>query len=401
LYFSEKIHFDILSCFEVSSMRTRADVVVVGGGIIGVAVAFYLAQRKYGQIIVVEMAPFLGSGSTAKAAGGIRAQFSTRTNIEMSMLSEKLFCSFKEDTGSEALFDQVGYLFAVSDDSDVVTFTKQYELQRSLGLNVQLLKPSDIPTYAPHIRIDDIKLATFCKDDGLGDPSEFLRGYERAIRDRGVDIEMECEVTGFGKNGNKISSVRTSQGEIHTPLVINCAGAWSGLIGELAGADVKVEPFKRQCVTTGELDFVKPFFPMVVDVKSGLYFHKESKGLLLGWADKDMKSSFDVSIEPDYTDTIIEKALDRIPQLETAEIANQWAGLYETTPDHQAIIGWDAEVGGLFHVTGFSGHGFMHAPAAGVVTAEMVAGEKPTIDVSPLSPARFALGVEAHETNVI
>ena len=382
-------------------MRSRADVVVVGGGIIGVAVAFYLAKRKYGQIVIVEREPFLGAGSTSKAAGGIRAQFSTKANIEMSMLSEKLFCQFKDDTGSDALYDQVGYLFAISDDADVATYTKQYELQRSLGLNVQLLKPEEIPTYAPHIRIDDIKLATFCHDDGLGDPSEFLRGYERADRDMGVDIEMECEITGLKKNGEKISDVRTSKGDISTPLVINCAGAWSAVIAKMAGADIKVEPYKRQCVTTGELDFVKPFFPMVVDVKSGLYFHKESKGLLLGWADKGMKSSFDVSIEPDYTDTIIEKALDRIPQLETAEIANQWAGLYETTPDHQAIIGWDTDVRGLFHVTGFSGHGFMHAPAAGVVTAEIVSGLKPTIDISSLGPERFAHGLAHHETNVI
>ncbi len=382
-------------------MRTKADAVVIGGGIIGVAVAFYLAKKKFGQVVLVEKEPFTGAGSTTKAAGGIRAQFATKSNIEMSMLSEKMFANFKEETGSDALFDQVGYLFLLSDDADVKTFTKHYELQKSLGLNVQLLKPSEIPQYAPHVRLDDIQLGTFCKDDGLGDPSEFLRGYESAIRKMGVDVELECNVTGFGKSGDKITSVRTSKGEIQTPMVINCAGAWAGEIGKLAGADVQVEPIKRMCVTTGELDFVQPFFPMVVDVKSGLYFHKESKGLLLGWADKSVKPGFDVSTDPDYVDTIIEKALDRIPQLETAEIANQWAGLYETTPDHQAIIGYDEKIGGIFHVTGFSGHGFMHAPAAGLVTAEIMCGQKPCIDISPLSPTRFANADVTHETNVI
>jgi sarcosine oxidase subunit beta len=382
-------------------MRTKADAVVIGGGIIGVAVAFYLAKKKFGQVVLVEKEPFTGAGSTTKAAGGIRAQFATKSNIEMSMLSEKMFVNFKEETGSDALFDQVGYLFLLSDDADVKSFTKHYELQRSLGLNVQLLKPSEIPQYAPHVRLDDIQLGTFCKDDGLGDPSEFLRGYESAIRKMGVDVELECIVTGFGKSGDKITSVRTSKGEIQTPMVINCAGAWAGEIGKLAGADVQVEPIKRMCVTTGELDFVQPFFPMVVDVKSGLYFHKESKGLLLGWADKSVKPGFDVSTDPDYVDTIIEKALDRIPQLETAEIANQWAGLYETTPDHQAIIGFDEKISGIFHVTGFSGHGFMHAPAAGLVTAEIMCGQKPCIDISPLSPARFANADVTHETNVI
>ncbi|RME23585.1 MAG: FAD-binding oxidoreductase, partial [Candidatus Zixiibacteriota bacterium] len=160
-------------------------------------------------------------------------------------------------------------------------------------------------------------------------------------------------------------------------------------------------PYPRQCVTTGELDWVKPFFPMVVDVSSGLYFHKESKGLLLGWADKAAESTFDTSINPDYTDTILEKALDRIPQIETAEIANQWAGLYETTPDHHAIIGWAPEVEGLFHVTGFSGHGFMQAPAAGLIAARLLVGKEPPFDISALSPQRFAKGALVEEATVI
>jgi sarcosine oxidase subunit beta len=169
----------------------------------------------------------------------------------------------------------------------------------------------------------------------------------------------------------------------------------------MVGADIKVEPIRRQIVTTGELDLVQPSFPMVVDVKSGLYFHKESKGLLLGWADPDVEPSFDISIDPDYTDAIVEKALERIPILETAEIANQWAGLYETTPDHLAIIGWEPSVKGMFICAGFSGHGFMHAPAAGLITTEILMGKDPSIDISPLSPKRFVKGATVSETNVI
>lgn len=382
-------------------MRTRADAVVIGGGIIGVAVAFYLARQKYGQIVVVEKEPFLGAGSTCKAAGGIRAQFSNAVNIQMSMLSEQCFVRFKEEVGYEALYDQVGYLFLMTSDEEVKEFTAHHALQRSLGLNAVLLKPEDIPQYAPHVRLDDVKLGTFCKDDGLGDPNEFLSGYEHAIRDMGVEIAMETAVTGFAMNGRKITGVKTTKGDIATPLVINAAGAWAGEIGKMAGADIKVLPYRRQIVTTGELDFIKPYFPMVVDVASGLYCHKESKGMLLGWADKNVKPSFDVSIDPDYTDAILERALDRIPQLETAEIANKWAGLYETTPDHRAIIGWEPSVEGMFLVTGFSGHGFMHAPAAGIVTAEMVAGKKPSFDIQSLSPERFGQGAMVEETNVI
>lgn len=382
-------------------MRSRADVVIIGGGIIGAAVAYYLASRKYGQVVLVEREPFVGAGSTSKAAGGIRAQFSSRVNIEMSMFSEDAFCRFEQETGAHALFDQVGYLFLLSDDADVAAYEKHFELQRSLGLDVRLMTPEEIPSVAPHVRLDDIRFGTFCPRDGLGDPNEFLSGYIQASRRLGVDIELEAPVTGFAKTNGKLTGVTTPRGQISTPLVINCAGPWSGELARMAGTDLPVLPYRRQCVTTGELDFVKPFFPMIVDVKSGLYSHKESKGLLLGWADKAQPVSFDVSIDPDYTDRILELGLDRMPQLETAEIANKWAGLYETTPDHHAIIGWDPKVEGLFHVTGFSGHGFMHAPAAGLVTAESVAGQQPSIDISPLSPTRFGAGVIAHETNVI
>ncbi|MFZ5979569.1 MAG: NAD(P)/FAD-dependent oxidoreductase [Candidatus Zixiibacteriota bacterium] len=382
-------------------MRKNADAVIIGGGIIGIAAAFYLAREKYGNIVVLEKETFLGSGSTSKAAGGIRAQFTSKTNVQMSMLSEKIFANFKDETGYDALFDQCGYMFLLAEDNDIATFKESYELQKSLGLPVELLKPEQIREFVPIVRTDDIQLATFCHDDGIGDPSEFLTGYEKAARNLGVEIANETEVTGFNIENGKITRVKTRKGEINCPMVINCSGAWSKLIGKMAGADVKVEPVRRQCVTTGELDFIDPRFPMVVDVKSGLYTHKESKGLLLGWADKDVKPSFDISIEPDYTDNILERALNRIPRLETAEIANQWAGLYETTPDHRAIIGYEKAVEGMFHVTGFSGHGFMHAPAAGIVTTEILTGKQPCIDISDLSPDRFTRGAVTEETNVI
>jgi len=382
-------------------MRSKADAVVIGGGIIGVAVAFYLAKNKFGKIILVEKEPFLGSCSTAKAAGGIRAQFSSKVNIEMSMLSEAFFARFGEETGYDAVFDQVGYLFLLSDDKDVEDFRKQNALQRSLGLDARLVTPQEIADIAPNVRLDDIKLGTFCHDDGLGDPAQFLQGYEHAIRQMDVDIELEAGVTAITKNGDKITGLKTAKGDISCPVVVNCAGAFAGLIGKMVGADVRVEPYRRQCVTTGELDFIPPTWPMVVDVKSGLYTHKESKGLLLGWADKSVQPSFDISIDPNYTDGILERALDRIPRLETAEVANKWAGLYETTPDHRAIIGFEPTVAGMFHVTGFSGHGFMHAPAAGQVTAEILCGLKPSIDISSLSPQRFVAGEVPEETNVI
>ncbi len=382
-------------------MKTSADVVVVGGGIIGMAVAFYLAKAKYGDIVVVEKDAVLGAGATSKAAGGIRAQFNTKVNIQMSMLSEDLFERFKDDTGYDALFDQVGYMFLVSEEKDSEVYKKAWELQKSLGLPVEMLKADEVSQYAPHVRTDDIIFATFCKKDGLGDPHEFLSGYDHACREMGVTIITEAEVTKIVIEKSQVQSVKTTQGTISAPQVINCAGPWAKKVAAMAGSKIPVEPYRRQIVTTGELSFVEPFFPMVVDVASGLYCHKESKGMLLGWADKSVQPSFDVSIDPEYTDGILERALDRIPQLEEAEIANQWAGLYETTPDHREVIGPDSEVTGLFHVVGFSGHGFMHAPAAGLVTSEVLQGKEPSVDISDLSPERFVKGELVTETNVI
>ncbi|MFQ5453227.1 MAG: NAD(P)/FAD-dependent oxidoreductase, partial [Candidatus Zixiibacteriota bacterium] len=296
-------------------MRNNSDAVIIGGGIIGLAVAFYLAKEKFGRIVLLEKEPLLGMGATSKAAGGIRAQFATKDNIKMSMLSEKLFNSFKEDTGAEVKFDKVGYLFILKTDNDVKTYKNNYELQLSLGLNVELLNPEGIRKIAPHISLEGVQLATYCPDDGLGDPHEFLSGYEHAARHLGVEIEFETEVTGIDLNSDKITAVKTTKGAINTPLVINCTGPFAKEIGKMIGVDIKVEPVRRQIVTTGELDFVQPTFPMVVDVQSGLYCHKESKGLLLGWADKSIRPSYDISVDPEYTDSILEKALNFIPQL--------------------------------------------------------------------------------------
>jgi sarcosine oxidase subunit beta len=382
-------------------MRAHADAVIIGGGIIGFSVAFHLAKKKFGNIVLLEKEAMIGEGSTSKAAGGIRAQFAQRVNVEMSMVSEAFFKNFKQETGSEASFEQVGYLFLVQNEDDVKTFIKSHDLHRELGLPAELLEPKDILKVAPHISIDGVKLGTFCHEDGIADPWELLLGFEKAARRLGVEVELEAELIGIDTIAGEITTAETKRGNIKTQLVVNCAGAYSRKIGEMAAAKVEVDPYKRQIVTTGELDFVKPAFPMVVDVTSGLYSHNESKGLLLGWADKSRGPSFDVSVDPEYTDAILERALQRIPQLETAEIANQWAGLYESTPDHLSIIGWAPEVKGMFHCCGFSGHGVMHAPAAGKVSAEMICGKKPSIDISSLAPERFAKGQFVEETNVI
>jgi len=382
-------------------MNKTADIVIIGGGIIGLSAAFQLARLNAGKIVVLEKEMFLGTGATAKCAGGIRAQFSTRINIEMSMKSEEMLVNFEKEYDYPIVYEQNGYMFLLFNDRQVAGFTKAFEMQRSLGLNVEWLDIPRINELAPPVKTDDVIKATFCQDDGIADPSDMINGYSTIARKLGVAIEIETEVTGINVEAGEIKGIVTNKGEIAAPLVINAAGPYAKVIGEMAGIDVPVEPIRRQIVTTGPLDYIPPTFPMVVDVGSGLYFHKESPGLLLGWADPDVEPGFDESVDPDYTDTIIMKALDRVPRLETAEMAKSWAGLYETTPDHHAIIDYADEVKGFFVCSGFSGHGLMHAPAAGLVAAEKIVGQDTSIDISPLSLRRFAKGKLIEETNVI
>jgi len=382
-------------------MTRNADVVIVGGGIIGLAVAFNLAKFKYGKIVVVEKEMFLGAGATNKCAGGIRAQFFSKSNIEMSMKSEEILSNFKEITGYPAIFNQCGYMFLLSDEKELADFSKAVELQQSLGLPVELIEPGKINELAPEVKTDDIIKATFCQQDGLADPNDLIQGYASASRNLGVEILVETEVTGIKANSNSIAGISTNKGNIDCPLIINAAGPYAKVIAKMAGTSIPVEPVRRQIVTTAALDFVGPDFPMVVDVKAGLYFHREAPGLLLGWADSSVEPAFDESVDPDYSDNIIMKALDRIPALETAGVSNSWAGLYEITPDHHAIIGPSKEIKGLFYINGFSGHGLMHAPAAGLVAAESICGKKMSVDISPLAEERFEKGVISEETNII
>jgi len=382
-------------------MKTNYDAIIVGGGITGLALAFNMAKAKFGDILVVEKELFVGAGATAKCAGGIRAQFSSKVNIEVSIKAIEVFEHFEEITGEPALYDQVGYTFLLTDEATVESYTKAFELQKSLGLDVRMLSPEDVSELAPPVRTDDIIKATFCPRDGLGDPHEFLQGYFRASKSLGVEILTETPVTDVLVSDGKVTGVITPTGEFSSPLVINAAGPFAKLIGKMADVKIHVEPYRRQIVTSGQLDFIPDTMPMVVDVSSGLYCHRESKGLLMGWADDSVEPGFDESQDPDYNDTILMKALDRIPRLETAEVANSWAGLYETTPDHHAIIGFADEVEGFFIIGGFSGHGFMHAPGAAIIATEMMAGQKTSIDISRLAPNRFVEGSIEKEVNVI
>ncbi len=387
-------------------MSKSADIVIIGGGVIGLSCAFYIARDLYngqaqGKVIIIEKEPVTGAGATGKNAGGIRAQFSSPENIIFSLRSIEAFESFEEETGSPLVFQQCGYLFLQSTQDQVDSFEKQATLQRSLGVDVEFLAPDEIKKLAPALKVDDLIRGNFFSRDGIADPGDIAMGYYNAVKRLGVEVMTDTTVTGLTMSGDSVTAVQTSRESVQCQNVINAAGPFAAEIAKMAGYDLQVIPVKRQIVVTGPLDYINDEFPMVVDVSTGVYFHKETPGLLMGWADPKTKPGYDESTDDDYTDEILMRTLERLPRLEDAEIGAAWGGLYETTPDHRAIIGKAPGINGLIFVNGFSGHGLMHAPAAGMVIADIISGATPRFDITDFSPERFAKGALIHETNII
>lgn len=380
----------------------RADTVVVGGGIVGAAAAFELARKRAGRVVLVEREMLLGTGATARCAGGIRAQFSSEVNCRVSQLAEHIFAHFEEEVGVPAAYDQVGYLFCLTETEHVTAFRKNLAMWQNLGLPAVWLSPDDIKSRLPEVETSDLLGGTFCSSDGLADSGEFMTAYEKQARVCGVTILSGEAVTGVHTQGGRVTGVETPGHVIHAEHVINCAGPYAAEIGRLAGVSIPIVALKRQICKTAPLDWVRDDLPMIVDMGSGLYTHKESGGMLMGWADPAVKPGYDQSTDPDYTDQIIMRALARIPRLETASITNAWGGLYETTPDHHAIMGPVDGLEGFWICAGFSGHGFMHAPAAGRLMAEWIVDGKPSIDLTRLRYERFQEQPRIeHEAHVI
>jgi len=385
----------------VNAGRETAPVVIVGAGCIGVAIAYHLGLRGVKGVVVVERELFSGAGSTGKCAGGIRQQFSSEVNVRLSQESVRQYERFAAELGTGEVFWQVGYLFLLSDPAQWKAYQEQAAFQRALGVPTETLTPAQVAARLPMVNLDGVLGGTFCATDGLGDPHMITQGYEAKARALGASFRFGVTVTGMRVEGDRVVGVRTDKGDIDAAVVVNAAGAHAAAIAAWAGVDLPVAPYRRHCFTTKPLAFVDEKLPMIVDMKTGVYMHRESGGLLLGLADKDEPSSFDTSVNWDFLEKVVEGAVARVPALEEAEIAHGWAGLYETTPDHNSVLGPPAAVRGFMLANGFSGHGFMQAPAVGKIIAEWIVDGHPGIDVSGLRLERFAEQAAAPEVNVI
>jgi sarcosine oxidase, subunit beta len=380
---------------------TTADIVIIGGGVMGASAAYHLAQRGMKDIVLLEKEEFFGTGATGRCAGGVRYQFSTEINVRLSLESLPMLERFREEIGQDVDYRQCGYLLIATNEKDATTFQRNVELQNSLGVATQLLSGEEVRARLPLMRFDDAIAGTFNQKDGLVDPNGVVAGYISAAQKLGVRALTRAEVTGIRVGRDRVEAVETSRGVIETRMLLNAAGPWAAPIGEMAGVKIPVIPIRRQMFTTNPLKEIPQDFPFVIDFGQSLYFHREAEGLLIGMSNQNEKPGFDQNVDEEFEFVNLEAAIERMPLLERASRVSHWAGLYEVTPDAHPILG-GSNVAGYNICTGFSGHGFMHGPVAGKLMSEYILdGTFATLDVSMLDLARFDEGRLIKEYNVV
>lgn len=384
---------------------TSADVVIVGGGIVGSSVAYHLTAAGCRNVLVVERESQPGKGSTGKSMGGVRAQFSTPVNIQMSLYAIPFYASFDESLGHPAGYRPQGYLFCATEEKHMAYLRANYEKQIALGLkDVRIVSGDEIRAMFPLLRGDDIVGGSFCATDGFVDPYSAMVGFMTWAGEHGATLWKNAAVTAIRKDASGIAEVETSRGTVATRVVVNCAGAWAAAVAKMVDVDLPVTPLRRMLVPTEPFDQFPHSAPMIIDMSNGFHFRPESLGFLLAWNDPEETAGEKTNFEPAFIEKILTRAADRVPCFENLAVnpKRAWAGLYEMTPDHHPILGEVPDVPGFFCANGFSGHGVMHAPATGKILSDLILTRKTDlIDASLLNYSRFAEGRMIHETAVL
>ena len=385
-------------------MTETADVVIIGGGIVGSSIAYHLTESGCADVLIIEREEKQGLGSTSKSFGGVRAQFSTPINIQMSLYSIDLFSRFEEATGQTADYRAHGDLFCATTEAHLMYLRENQEKQKAFGLkNAEMVSRDDIVKMVPQLFADDIIGGAYCPTDGFVDPHGVMTGFAKRAKERGVRIWLNTEVTGVNMENGAVTSVKTTGGEVSTRNIVNAAGPWAAGVAKMAGVDLPVMPLRRQIVKTQRCDFLPAKFPMVIDMSSGFLFRREGEAILMAWPDDEESYGFKTAFTHEFLEKVLTRAVSRVPQFVDLPVNPKqcWAGMYEITPDHHAIIGPAPGVKGLFFANGFSGHGVMHSPASGRITADMVLGNPSFVDPTPLGVERFQEGRLLEETAVL
>src|SRR6266478_3800349 len=366
----------------------------------GCALAYQLSKRNV-DVLLLERET-LGSQSTGKCAGGVRQQFSSEGNVRLQRMSAGMLERFDEEIGHPADFRQLGYLFLLTQPQQVEDFRSNMEMWHRLGLTeARWVDAAEAARMVPVLNTDDVLGCTFCPTDGIASPADVTSGYASAARRHGARLKEGVEVVGIDLANDRVQGVRTSSGDIATRLVFNCAGAWSSSIGRMAGLEIPVLPYRRHIAVTDTFPPVPRNNPMTVDFQTSLYFHPEGDGVLMGMSDREEPPGFVEDVNWEFLEKMFAQAAHRAPALAGAGVKTAWSGLYEVTPDHQAILGPIRELEGFWCAAGFSGHGFMQAPAAALFLAQQLLDQASEVDISSFAFERFARGSLVKERNII
>ncbi len=381
----------------------KAEIIIIGSGVIGASVAFHLTARGAKDVLILERDTEQGRGSTGKATGGVRAQFETDINIKMSLYSLDFFRGWDYDCG----YDPRGYLFFATEKAHLDYLRRNVEKQKSLGVGfVEMIDTETVAELVPGLNCEDIVGGSFGASDGFIDPLAVMQGFtEEALRN-GAGIDYETQVVSIETKSGRVSYVVTNKGRIKCEKIVLCTGAWAKTLAKTAGIDLPVEPLKRQIVWARSKKQMPPNLPMVIDIGTGFHFRPAKNSvdeILFAYPDPDEKPSFNTDFDEAFIGKVYEKAKHRAPFLYETDVIREKcrAGLYENTPDHHAILG-DCAIEGLYFANGFSGHGVMHSPAAGRALSEIILdGKSSFLNVSCLSLERFDKGEFLHETAFI
>ncbi|MFF4603403.1 NAD(P)/FAD-dependent oxidoreductase [Streptomyces sp. NPDC001339] len=384
-----------------AALPEAADVVIVGGGVIGASIAFHLAEAGAGKVLLLER-DRPGSGSSGKPIGGVRAQFSDPVNIRLGRRSLEAWRDFARRPGADIGLESAGYLFLHGDAEQAAVFERSIAVQRELGVPSRLVTPREAYGLCPLIDPGGIVAGAYSPGDGWALPAAAVAGYLGAARRYGATVRGDCPVTAVDTTDGTVRAVRTPHGAVRTRTVICCAGAWSAAVGAMAGVSLPVTPLRRQVAFTGPLWPAPPRIPFTLDPDSTFYFHNDGAGgLLLGMSDPRQEPGFGREFTREWLEPFRAAARRRAPALSELPVTGGWAGLYEMTPDHNALIGEADGISRFLYATGFSGHGFLQAPAVGETVRDLYLGTTPAVDVAPLTAARFAGHRSRPETHVI
>ncbi len=382
------------------------DVAILGAGVIGCSVAYHLAALGRLRVCVLERAPQLGMGSTGKATGGFRCQYSTPINVRLSLRAREKLLHFQEETGVDPEYRPCGYLFVVSTEAQMQTLREAIAAQRAAGLTESReVSVEEIRELNPALYTDDLIGGTFCLLDGFTRPMKILQGYFEASQRLGVEFRFGVGAAQVWREGDRARGALLPNGErIEAGAVVNAAGAWAGVVAQQAGVKLPVQPLKRQVAVTFPFPDLPETMPMSVDVNDGFHLRvRDGHVLLLYPHALRNEHTFETDFEREWLDALLPGAYQRVPCLRNAriDVANCWAGLYEMSPDKHAILGEAPELCGFYLVNGSSGHGVMHAPALGELLARMFLGIELPFDITPLRPTRFAVGALNRDTGVL